>query len=584
MAMSHFLKVGGVCMLVVGLLFAGWPAQAEATPLDDYVAAADPSYGWTSVWWEYDSQRGLWVYVLDLTSQTWRTPEEVNRTEWHHDVIVAVPDAPATNKAVLIIEGGDNDGDPPGSIQEIEEDDFQRLLLDGAAGLNTTVVYLGQIPNQRLIFPDDPDPRYVENGRKEDELIAYSWWKAINTLDPNWAAQLPMTKAVVRAMDAVEELTASPPAGGSITISDFIVGGGSKRGWATWLTAAVDPRVSAIAPLVIDVLNVEESFDHHWNSLGLWSEAVVDYVDIGIMDLMGDSRLTALFSYIDPYVYRDRLTMPKYIVNGTNDEFFCPESSQFYWDDLIGEKHLRYVPNMGHGSGGLALLQAFADLSAYLQATLAGTTLPQFSWTLEPDGSIRVETVDSPTAVKLWQATTPTTRDFRNTFGPAPVWSSSNLTDQGGGVYIGQVPEPESGFTGFLVELSYPGSLKFTTQVRVLPEPIKLKIDYVNGIWGTVEVASVPYSPTRYYYDPNTIVTLTAVPNPDREFNHWVLHDPAHPDDPDYDVIDPNNPITLPMDVDRRVTAVFACGQGASLAMMMMIVTFFGLKLVRHRP
>ena len=47
-----------------------------------------------------------------------------------------------------------------------------------------------------------------------------------------------MTKAAVRAMDTVREFAASK----GTRIDNFLVLGGSKRGWTTWLTAAVDPR------------------------------------------------------------------------------------------------------------------------------------------------------------------------------------------------------------------------------------------------------------------------------------------------------------------------------------------------------
>ena len=96
------------------------------------------------------------------------------------------------------------------------------------------------------------------------------------------------------------------------------------------------------------MLNVEPSFVHHWRAYGAWSDAVDDYVEHGIMDWMGTPQFQALMKIEEPYEYRDRLTLPKFIVNARAIEFFLPDSSQFYFDELRGEKQLRYVPNTGH--------------------------------------------------------------------------------------------------------------------------------------------------------------------------------------------------------------------------------------------
>ncbi len=124
----------------------------------------------------------------------------------------------------------------------------------------------------------------------------------------------------------------------------------------------MDARVIAIAPAVIDMLNVEPSFVHHWRVYGAWSEAVKDYVEHGIMDWMGTPQFRALMRIEEPYEYRDRLTLPKFLLNASGDQFFLPDSSRFYFDDLRGETNLRYVPNASHSldkTDALESVQAF---------------------------------------------------------------------------------------------------------------------------------------------------------------------------------------------------------------------------------
>jgi len=442
-------------------LFAAWPAvapSAGATALDDYIAAPDASYAWSLN--STITGTGYTAKVLDLTSQTWRSADDFKAgtfSPWTHWLTVIKPSTITTDTAFLWINGGSNSVNPPGSVDT--------SLRDLALSTGSVVIDLRTVPNEPLSFAGE------SFSRSEDAIIAYTWDKFLTTGDPTWPAQLPMTKSAVRAMDAAQAFLASP-AGGSIAIHDFVISGGSKRGWTTWLTAAVDNRVSAIAPAVIDLLNIEESFIHHWESYGFWAPAVSDYVNAGIMNWAGTPQLRALYDVVDPYVYRDRLTMPKFQINSAGDQFFLPDSAQFYFGDLQGPKYLRYVPNTDHSLAGS---DAGNSLQAYYDALLDGRPLPEFTWTLEADGSIHVQTVlGTPSSVKLWQATNPNDRDFRLlTIGPA--YTSSTLTDLGGGLFVGGVPDPAAGWTSFFIELTYPSGgpypFKFTTQVSVAGPP-----------------------------------------------------------------------------------------------------------------
>jgi PhoPQ-activated pathogenicity-related protein len=272
-------------------------------------------------------------------------------------------------------------------------------------------------------------------------------------------------------MDAVTQFAASAE-GGSLKVARFVVSGASKRGWTTWTTAAVDRRVIAIAPAVIDLLNVEPSFIHHWRAYGAWSDAVKDYVDQGIMDWIGTPQFRALMRIEEPYEYRERLTMPKMMVNAAGDEFFLPDSSQFYFSDLKGEKHLRYVPNTSHS---LDKSDAIETVEAFYASIVKDTPRPQFTWSFERDGAIKVVARDRPSEVRLWQATNPTARNFRlDVIGPA--YTSTVLTPSGPNTWIGRVPTPATGWTAYFVELTFPSGgkypLKLTTAVRVVPDKL----------------------------------------------------------------------------------------------------------------
>jgi PhoPQ-activated pathogenicity-related protein len=432
-------------------------ARSSQTALDRYVAAPDSSFAWKVV--RELPAEGVTATLLEMTSQRWLTEQEVERPLWTHWITVARPAKVTSDVAFLFITGGSLDRQPPARPPA--------WLLDAARETGTVTAELRLVPNQPVVFKDDP----ARKPRSEDDFIAYTWDKFLRTGDERWPARLPMTKSAVRALDAVIAFAASPEGGGQ-KVSRFVVSGGSKRGWTTWTTAAVDSRVIAIAPAVIDLLNVERSFVHHWQAYGAWSDAVNDYVEHGIMNWMGTPEFRALMRIEEPYEYRDRLTLPKMIVNASGDQFFLPDSSQFYFDDLRGEKHLRYVPNASHS---LEKSDALETLQAFYGAIVTNTPRPDLRWHFERDGSIKVTTKQRPSNVQLWQAVNPNARNFRfDAIGAA--YRNTPLDASGPNTWIARVPPPGQGWTAFFVEMTFPTGgkypLKLTTGVRVLPDKL----------------------------------------------------------------------------------------------------------------
>ncbi len=428
-------------------------AADKKTALDRYVAKPDSAYKYRLV--KTRKVKGDTAFIIDMTSQRYLTRKEVNRPEWRHWVTIVKPARVKHSTGLLYIGGGANDGKVP----EPRND-----LVAIARATQSVVAEIRMVPNQPLVFAGE------NRTRSEDAIIAYSWDKFLKTGDEKWPLRLPMTKAAVRALDTVTDFLATKK-GGGVKVDRFVVTGASKRGWTTWSTAAVDKRVVAIIPIVIDMLNTEPSFEHHRDAYGGYAEAVGDYTAMGIMKWMGTPEFAKLKRIEDPYEYRDRLTMPKFCLNSAGDQFFLPDSWQFYWKDLKGPKHLRYVPNTGHS---LRNSDAIESLVAFYHAILNKTPLPRYEWAVEQSGSIIVRVKDKPKAVRLWRATNPNARDFRiDKLGAK--WNSTALRPGINGIYRAPAARPPKGWTASFIELTFEGKVKpltFTTGVVVTPKTL----------------------------------------------------------------------------------------------------------------
>jgi len=266
------------------LLAAPLYSAAPETALDRYVKTPDAHFKYELV--GKIRGKGYTAYVLDMTSQQYLSTAEVNHPIWRHWLTVVKPTKVVSDIGLLFIRGGNNGDAVPKSADPLA---VHIATMTGAA-----VAVLNMVPNQPLVFHGEVRERV------EDAIIAYTWSKYLHTGDEKWPLRLPMTKAAVRAMDAVTEFLASP-AGGKVNVDRFVVSGESKRGWTTWTTAAVDQRVVAIIPGVIDVLNIGPSFLHHYRAYGAYSSDVDDYVDAGIMQWAGTEEYKNLMQIVEPF-------------------------------------------------------------------------------------------------------------------------------------------------------------------------------------------------------------------------------------------------------------------------------------------
>ncbi len=450
------------------------PPLSGATPLDRYVQKPDPQFGYLH--YGTDDEYVYKTYFLTLTSQQWRDASEVDRPVWEHELSITVPaglDGDDNPTAVLVVAGGSNGGPPLNDTQE---------EIGAAALLGQSVVaVVRQVPNEPLSFIAEQPPQ----PRSEDALLAYSMHRflescdaAAQTCDGEWPVQVAMTKATVRAMDAVQQFLEEK----GVEIRDFVVTGASKRGWTTWLTAAVDPRVKGIAPISADLLNLPAQADRQWAAYGgRYSPALAPYAqfDIFCQAKREAAAGDALWRIVDPYSYRERLTMPKLIVNSAGDEFFLPDASRLYLHELPGENRLRYTFNIDHAQSGEEV-DVLRRIVEWAKDVAEDKAVPGLDWEVAGD-RLRVQPSEAPAGVWLWQATDavdPDTRDFRLATA-GPIWTQQPLADEDGdGVYEVALETPPSGWTAYSVEVAFPESglislnQMFTTDVIVRPDTL----------------------------------------------------------------------------------------------------------------
>ncbi|MDE3181742.1 MAG: hypothetical protein KGM47_19015, partial [Acidobacteriota bacterium] len=378
------------------------------------------------------------TYKLHLVSQVWQG----NR--WEHQLQVYEPkDLRYPGVMLLFITGGHAD---KGSVNV-------GFTLAEHAGMRVAVLY--QIPKQPLY-----------GGKVEDALIAYTFVQYLHTGDASWPLLFPMVKSVIKAMDALQ---AFAPKGWGHTADKFIVAGVSKRGWTTWLTAASgDPRVVAIAPMAIDTLDIPAQMKHQLVAYGHYSSEIEDYVDAGLLkpEVVNSSRGRRLWSMVDPYTYRQNLTLPKLIVRGTNDPYWTQDALNLYWNGLEGGKWILYVPNATHNMSQ-DRARVFDTTGAFARHIASSTPMPQLSWKYSSSKNmvrLTIRSSQSPASARLWYAHS-ATLDFRKSH-----WKSVPMRTAES-AFEGKYPYPKEGNEAIFGEVSYtfqgqPYTL--STQIRIV--------------------------------------------------------------------------------------------------------------------
>lgn len=419
-----------IIAIIAFLLLSTGVVYAQVTPetaLKAYLDNGDNTFAW-ELKESYDID-GVKAYDLLLTSQNWR--DHI----WKHQLTILVPKENKFDGALLYITGGSiRDGEPRWSSKD---DKFNKSISAIAAKNNAITAVVKQVPNQPLY-----------GGKTEDELISMTLHNFKQDNDYSWPLLFPMVKSAVKAMDAIQQFSKQQL---HHDVNRFVISGASKRGWTTWLTGANDKRAQAIAPMVIDILNMPVSLDYQIKALGGYSVQIEDYVKLGIPQGAKTESGMAVSTMVDPYSYRAALTMPKLIFMGTNDEYWVVDNIKNYLDDIPGKNLLHYVPNAGHNLGDGK--QALEALSGFFGSTLTHTPYPQCEWkTSVKKKAVQVKikaSKDELTDVILWHADSDDT-DFRK-----DTWSSTSLNISGKKSFTVHQALPASGFRAFYVDLKY---------------------------------------------------------------------------------------------------------------------------------
>jgi PhoPQ-activated pathogenicity-related protein len=416
-------------------------AVRPETALEEYLKIDDKRYEWTihDTWSLGDVQ----ATSILLTSQQW------HEYVWTHELIVLVPKAIQYDGALLFINGGSNKKGIPNWVKQ--DDSMVKSLAEVAAKNKGVVAMVRQTPNQPLA-----------GDLTEDALISYTLHNFKQDGDYTWPLLFPMVKSAVKAMDAVQAFVGKS----NVKVNRFVISGASKRGWTTWLTGASDKRVAAIAPMVIDILNMPVNLEYQVKMFKGYSEQIEDYVKLEIPQTATSPKGKAITTMVDPYSYRKKLTMPKMLFMGTNDEYWTVDAVKHYIDSIPGNNFIHYVPNVGHDLGDKK--SALTALSAFFGETIANKPYPYLTPSIAyTKKGITVKIKASPnelTAVSLWSADSEDT-DFRDN-----KWTSKEVVLKKKTDVVTVAPAyPTTGYRAFYVDLTYkdPNGGEYTESTRM---------------------------------------------------------------------------------------------------------------------
>ncbi|KAM9964235.1 hypothetical protein ACTFIW_005896 [Dictyostelium discoideum] len=434
--------------------------KSESKILRNYVEKKDSHYKW-SLNETYETNFNSKIYILELTSQQWMKDHSDNSI-WKHWLTICVPNDYLNknnhNVGHMHITDGMNQNWATPTLQSLNK--FSMDICNQTSAITST---LYQVPNQFITFENDGIPR------QEDDIVAYTWRKYIDTQDSNWVSLLPQTKAATSAMTAIQEFGKQKSL---YTIEKFVVSGASKRGWTTYGIAMVgDKRLAAAIPMVIGVPNLVKDIKDQFTSYGNWSWALDSYQNQGIPSFFDTKYFKVVTDIVDPLNYLDVMkSIPKFIILTVHDEFFLPDSTKYFFNQIKGEKRLG-IYQTNHG---ISTFQGVStEVSKYFKLISSNQVRPELTWNIVYSSDNNSATINmkvvkggTPSRVVAYSVDTisKTKRDFRMFTCPSDtcyqnytgLWKSYSIDLTNDNSYSFSLSKPvNGGWTAFYFEVEF---------------------------------------------------------------------------------------------------------------------------------
>ncbi len=377
------------------------------------------------------------VTVLSFHSIDWMG------NKWYHRGVIFQPVGAASEYAAIVF----------GGMGEKPESFLEEFGLKAAAEARIPVFVVTDVPFM---------PQFGIND--EEELLAFSLEKYFETGDIKWPLPYPMAAAYMRAATLLNNLLSSHP-------TKFILSGGSKRGWASCIAAAADPRIVAIAPRSFAGFDLKALMNTHLEVYGELRGVLESLSKSGLTEKIDTPLWDDFAKYYDPITVMKRKDLKVMLLLGSNDVLNPLGIERTYQEAYSGNLYIAYVPSATHTSLHSSI-EAEIAWRMFLKNIVLETPIPNvisidmFSSNENIDFSVKVN--DNGAAIdriELWYAYSDT-KDFTQV-----SWNSLMMTENGQN-YTASIESKEGEFIGIFVAVwpKHAGRMGYVTSSAFIIE------------------------------------------------------------------------------------------------------------------